>query len=95
MSPATWVPAVNARRVRQATCFSAPAGNPRANRSAVDEASAAATSACAMNQSSERSTAASASATTSPVLDTKASSAQVGRPPTYSFEDRACRVMLG
>ncbi len=82
MSRATWAPAVSARRARPAACPSAPAGKPMASRSAAGEESAAATSVCAMSQSLERFTAASASVTTSPVPDTKASSAQVGIPST-------------
>lgn len=72
------MPGASARRARLVACTSAPVGKLKANRSVVGEESAAATSVSVMNRSLEKSTAASANVMTSPVPDTKASSAQVG-----------------
>lgn len=75
----------SARRARLVACTSAPVGKLKANRSVVGEESAAATSVSATNLSLEKSTAASANVMTSPVPDTKASSAQVGTSFTVFF----------
>ncbi len=77
VSPATWGPAVSARRVRSTTSTSVPAVRPKASRCAAAVENAAVTSACATNQSSAKSTAPSASVTTSHVPDTRAYCAQV------------------
>lgn len=77
VSPATWGPAASARRVRSTTSTSVPAVRQRASRCAAAVENAAVTSACATNQSSAKSTAPSASVTTSPVPDTRAYCAQV------------------
>lgn len=78
VSRVTWVPAVSARRARRPACTSAPVAKRRANRSAAGEESAAAASVSATNPSLAKSMGATASVITSPVPDTKASSAQVG-----------------
>ncbi len=64
-------------RVRSTTSTSVPAVRPKASRCAAAVENAAVTSACATNQSSAKSTAPSASVTTSPVPDTRAYCAQV------------------
>lgn len=93
--PATWGPAVNVRR--------GPAGRPspgcavrwRESPSAAGGGNAAVTSASAMRASSGTSTGPSASVMTSPALDTRESSAQVGAVPPCTFHfARAAKSQL-
>lgn len=79
-TPATWAPGASARKGRTRAGTRTCAGRRTASPCAAAVGSATATSAPASRVSSERSTGLSASATTSPVLGTRESSAQVGAP---------------
>lgn len=86
VSQDTWELAVSVRKVMPAAYTSAPVGKLRVSRSAVDGASAAATSACATSRSLEKSMAASVSVMTSPAAVTKDFSAQVRTSLCFTVE---------
>lgn len=79
-TPATWAASASARKGRTRAGTRTCAARRRASRCAAGAGSAAAVSAPASRASLGRSTGLSASATTSPVPGTEASSAQVGTP---------------
>lgn len=85
VSPDTWEPAASVRRVRSTTSISVPAVRLRASRCAVAVENAAVTSVCVTSQNSAKSTAPSASVTTSPVPDTRVYCAQVRRKDLFAY----------
>lgn len=82
-TPATWAASASARKGRTRAGTRTCAARRKASRYAAGAGSAAAVSAPASRASSGRSTGLSASATTSPVPGTEASSAQVGTPDKH------------